>query len=94
VVFEQLVAIVAEMKADQEMLTNMDAWLEETKCYLEATKACLGKTETWIETGQERKEAKIKIGLGGAKATDLGVNPEETEAAEETIGASEEQLQD
>jgi hypothetical protein len=69
---------MAEMKVDQEeMLTKMDAWLEEMKYYQEAMKACLGKTETWTKTGQEPKEAEIKTGLGGVKAMELEANSEQ-----------------
>jgi hypothetical protein len=72
----------------------MDAWLEETKYYQEATKDCLGKSETWTETGQEPMGAEIKTGLGGVKVMDLEANSEETEATVETIRASEHQLHD
>jgi hypothetical protein len=49
----------------------------------EATKACLGKTEARIKTGQEKVNTEIKTDLEDVKATDLEANPEETEAVVE-----------
>jgi hypothetical protein len=45
----------------------------------EATKACQGKAEARIETGQEKINTEIKTDLEDVETTDLEANPEETE---------------
>jgi hypothetical protein len=54
----------AAIRSSQERVeAEMNAWLE-------ATKACLGKTEIRLETGQEPREAEIKTDLKEMKATE------------------------
>jgi hypothetical protein len=92
---ERLAAIIEWMRAEvkphfekiiafqERVLTRMDVF-EEKLVKMNATgKACLGKTEANIETGQEPREVESRTDLEEVDTTDLELNPEGTEAVAE-----------
>jgi hypothetical protein len=65
-----------ERKADfEKMMAKKNAEREEWKA---GTMACLGKTDTRIETGQEQSNTETETDREEVEATDLETNPEET----------------
>jgi hypothetical protein len=51
-----------------------DALVSRRAAHQESTKACLGKTEARIQTGQEEINAEIKTDMEDVEATDLEAN--------------------
>jgi hypothetical protein len=68
---ERLLTIMVKIKACQEWtIIKMDAWLEGTKAWREATEACLGNKED----NQEDIRLEIETGLEEMKAAETEAN--------------------
>jgi hypothetical protein len=64
----------------EEMKARMNVFEEKMDKMDAAGKACLGKTEANIETGQEPSEAESRTGLEEMDTVDFGTNQEKSEA--------------